>query len=334
MKAAKYETSTGVLAAYLAAKPEAAILCDLYTFVPAGAINGGEFLAFTTSDVDVTVPYANTGAPLVNTGPPLPPAPTITGPVTYSSKMVYFDQLMNKAYGHWKIGLDVDTWQVICTPSPQATIGNQGFLAALRAGALDGAVVAVDRAFIDNRDGFAYASSLSPLGVVNVFTGRVAEIDLGRSNAVISINSHLELLNQNMPRNLYQASCRWQLFSAGCTLSAASFAVGGTVTTAPSANSNQLSATVSVPNGSRTYNLGHIVMTSGNNAGYARQILSWTPGSPATLNLRAPFPFALLAGDTFSAYPGCDKQQNTCIAFGNVANFGGMPFIPVPELAV
>lgn len=334
MKAAKYETSTGALAAYLAGKPEAAILCDLYTFVLAGGINGGAYLAFTTADVDVTVPYANTGAPLVNTGPPLPPAPTITGPVTYSSKMVYFDQLANKAYGHWKVGLDVDTWQVICTPSPQATIGNQGFLAALRAGALDGAVVAVDRAFIDNRAGVAYAPTLSPLGVVNVFTGRVAEIDMGRSNAVISINSHLELLNQNMPRNLYQASCRWQLFSTGCTLSAASFAVGGTAATAPGANSNVLSATVSAPGGSGTYNLGRIVMTSGNNAGYARQVLSWSPGSPATVNLRAPFPFAIAIGDTFSAYPGCDKQLNTCAAFGNEANFGGMPFIPAPETAV
>jgi hypothetical protein len=334
MKAAKYETSAGALAAFLAGKPQSVILCDLYTFVPAGDINGGAYLAFTTADVDITVPYANTGAPLVNTGPPLPPAPTITGPVTYSSKIVYFDQLQNKAYGHWKVGLDVDTWQVICTPSPQAAIGNEGFLAALRAGALDGAVVAVDRAFIDNRDGFAYASSLTPLGVVNVFTGRVAEIDLGRSNAVISINSHLELLNQTMPRNLYQASCRWQLFGAGCTLDAAGFAVGGTVASPPNANSNQLSVTVSTPGGSGTYALGRIVMTGGNNAGYARQILSWAPGSPATLALRAPFPFPIQVGDTFTAYPGCDKQQNTCIAFGNAANFGGIPFIPVPELAV
>lgn len=334
MKAVKYESSTGALASYLAGKPDATIVCDLYTFALASdAMNDGAPLLFTTADVDVVVPYAS-GTPLVTTGAPLAGAPLAAGGTIWSSKLVYFDQLANKAYGHWKVGLDVDTWQVICTPSPQATIGSQGFLAALRAGALDGAVVAVDRAFIDNRDGFSYAANLSPIGVVNVFTGRVAEIDLGRSTAVISINSHLELLNQNMPRNLYQASCRWQLFSSGCSLNAASFAVSGTVAAAPAANSNLLSATVSAPGGSGTYKLGRVVMTGGANAGFARQVLAWTPGTPATLTLRAPLPFPAAAGDSFTAYPGCDKQLNTCGAFNNTGNFGGTPFIPVPEVAL
>ncbi len=333
MKAAKYETSSGALAAYLAGKPQSTIVCDLYTFALAGTLNAGAPLCYTTADVDVSVPYVP-GTMLVTTGPPLAAAPLAAGATTYSSQLVYFDQLRNKAYGHWKIGLDVDTWQVICTPSAQATIGNQPFLAALRAGAFDGAVVAVDRAFIDNRDGAGYTPTLAPLGVVNIFTGRVAEVDLGRSNAVISINSHLELLDQSMPRNLYQASCRWQLFSAGCTLTRASFAVTGTVATAQGPNSNQLSVNLTKPSGSGTYALGQIVCTGGQNAGFARQILSWSPGSPATLTLRALFAFPVAPGDTFTAYPGCDKQQNTCIAFGNVANFGGMPFIPAPEMAI
>ncbi len=315
MKPAKYETSSGALATFLAGKPQAVYLCDLYTFTLAGGFNGGAPLLYTTADADIAVPYAS-------------------GRITYSSKLVYFDQLANKAYGHWKIGLDVDSWQVIASASPQASIGNQPWLAALRAGALDGAIVAVDRAFIDTRAGLLEApASLTPLGVVNVFTGRVAEVDLGRSNAVISVNSHLELLNQNVPRNLYQAGCRWALFSVGCGLSAASFAVNGTVAAPPAPNSNLLSVILSAPGGSGTYALGRIVMTSGANEGFARSIRSWGPASPATLTLMTPLPFAVAAGDTFTAYPGCDKQENTCIAFGNLANFGGMPFIPAPETA-
>jgi hypothetical protein len=315
MKPTKYETAAGALAAFLGGKPQGAFLCDLYTFTLIGGMNGGAPLLYTTADVDVTVPYAT--------------------PVTYSSKLAYFDQLSNKAYGHWKIGLDVDTWQVIVAPAPGSTIGGQPFLAALRAGALDGAVVAIDRAFFDTRaTGMPQGSStLSPLGVVNIFTGRVAEVDLGRSNAVISVNSHLELLGVSMPRNLYQASCRWTLFGAGCTLSAANFAVSGTIAANAAAGVNPISATVSAPGGSGTYAMGRLVMTSGGCAGFSRSIRAWTPGSPASLQVMAPFPFALAAGDTFTAYPGCDKQENTCLAFNNLPHFGGMPFIPAPETA-
>lgn len=315
MKPAKYETSAGALAAYLASKPQAASFADLYTFDLVGDYNGGAPLLYATSDVDVVVPYGS--------------------PITYSSRAIYFDQLTNKAYGHWKVGLDTDTWQVIAAPSPNAAIGSVPWLQALRAGVLDGATVAVDRAFFDTRSGGMPqgATSISPLGVVNVFTGRVAEVDLGRSNAVISINSHLELLDVNMPRNLYQAACRWALFSTGCTLTAAAFAVNGTIASTVAGGTNPISVTVSTPGGSGTYALGRIVMTSGLNAGYSRQIVSWTQGSPASLKLRAPFPFTLTSGDTFTAYPGCDKQFGTCGAFNNTLHFGGMPFIPAPETA-
>jgi hypothetical protein len=40
-------------------------------------------------------------------------------------------------------------------------------------------------------------------------------------------------------------------------------------------------------------------------------------------------------GDTFTAYPGCDKTQNTCTSkFNNLVNFGGFPYVPVPEAAI
>ena len=314
MKSAKWEASAGALAGFLAGRPQAAFLCDLYTFTLVGGLNGGAPLLFTTADVDVVVPYD-------------------TGAVTYSSKGAYFDQLENKAYGHWKIGLDVDTWQVVVAPAPEAAIGSQPFLTALRAGALDGATVAIDRAIFDNRDGGMAqgAATITPLGVVNIFTGRVAEVDLGRSNAVISINSHLELLGVSMPRNLYQASCRWTLFGAGCTLAADEFAVTGTIAAAAPAGANPIRVTLAAPGGSGSYAMGRLVMTGGANAGFARSIRSWTAGSPASLQLMAPFPFPLTVGDGFAAYPGCDKQENTCIAFGNLPHFGGMPFIPAPE---
>ena len=191
----------------------------------------------------------------------------------------------------------------------------------------------MDRAFFDNRSGLPQggAALTNPVGVVNVFTGRVAEVDIGRTNAVISINSHLELLNVNMPRNLFQAGCRWQLFSPGCTLSASSFAVSGTV--AANATGNTFTSNISAPNGSGTYALGRVVFTSGQNAGFSRSVRSWVAGSPGTFTLIAPFPFPISSGDAFTAYPGCDKSFGACQSFNNISHFGGTPFVPVPESA-
>ena len=317
MKTAKYEITPGWLASYLASKPQSGFSCDLYTFNLIGGLNANEPLTYTTSDVDVVVPYGT--------------------PVTYTSKDVQFDQQQNKSYGHWKVGVDVDTWQVIATPKypnpansyAGSTIGGNFWLAALRAGVLDGATVLVDRAYWDNRPTgmIQGATSISPSGVVNMFTGRVAEVDIGRTNAVISINSHLELLNVNMPRNLFQAGCRWQLYSAGCTLNAASYGVTSSAAAATTTNILLCNANESQYG---TFTLGRVTFTSGQNTGFSRSVRQWVPG---TFTLMAPFPFPVANGDTLTAYPGCNKTYGSCVAFNNTQNFGGMPWIPVPESA-
>lgn len=323
MKPAKYETSAGALAAFLATRPQAAGKHDLYTIAFVGSRNGGQPLLFTTCDSDILVPYT-AGAPLI------PGGPFASGPTLYSSKNTYFDQLTNKAYGHWKVGLDTDTWQVIVSPAPNATIGGVPFLQAVAGKVLQGATISVDRAIFNLAGGpMSPVGPNSPLGVVNVFTGRVYNVNVTRTNVVITINSHVELLGIKMPRNLYQAGCRWTLFDAGCTLIASSFAVAGSML-ANSVGNTMLSA-IAAPGGSKTYTLGRIVMTSGLNTGFSRGVRSWVPG---TFTLISPFPFVMGVGDTFMAYPGCDKQLNTCNLFANTKNFGGQPNIPIPETAV
>src|SRR5258706_4367611 len=64
------------------------VFCDLYQFT----LITGQVLRYTTADVDIT--YAGN---------------------TYSSAL-FFDQSGSKAVGHWKTGLDVDTWQVYLIP--------------------------------------------------------------------------------------------------------------------------------------------------------------------------------------------------------------------------
>ena len=51
-----------------------------------------------------------------------------------------------------------------------------------------------------------------------------------------------------------------------------------------------------------------------------------------TFTLLYPLPAPCANGDTFDAYPGCDKLEATCISkFNNKPNFGGYPFVPTPE---
>jgi hypothetical protein len=317
VKTAKFETSPGALVALLNARPRAFVWGDLYSF----NLVGGGTLRYCTADIDLA--YSGTVWP--HAGP-------------------LIDNERSKSKAHWKRGLDVDTWQVVFAPrnvDPVTgavypdQIGNQPWLAAARAGALDGATVLVDRAYLAGWPAFPLPAggAAPPTGVVNIFTGRVAALDIGRTACVVSVNSHLELLGVAMPRNLFQAGCRFTLFDVGCTLSAASFAEPGVVAagSTPRTIVNSVNLTPPVFGGG-TYALGRVVMTSGQNSGFQRMIRSWDGFK--TLTLLAPFYFPLSAGDSFTAYPGCDKSMAACTQFNNLANFGGTPFIPSPETAV
>jgi hypothetical protein len=320
MKTPWYETSPGALAALL--EGGLFVDVDLYRFVLAGEIPDASELRYSAGTIDVA---ADGGY--------------------WPANEVTFDAEGARAKAHWKAGLDVDTWQVVAAPrdidpltgaaSPDR-IGAAPWLAAVRAGALDGAEVQVDRAFapdwgavVPGRNG---RPALAPTGIVTIFYGRVAEGDVGRSRAVITINSHLKLVANPMPRRLYQAGCIHTLFDAGCMLTAADFAVAGTVA-GVSADGAVLTATLAAPVGSGTYALGRIVMQGGASAGFARTVRDWSAGSPATLDLIARFPLGVAPGDPFIAYPGCDKRLATCARFANQANYGGEIGIPAPETA-
>lgn len=292
------------------------VFADLYVFT----LSTGQILRYVTADVDVT--YAGN---------------------TYSSNL-FFDQSGNKAVGHWKTGLDVDTWQVYIMPvdvdpvtgaSFPIKIGNTPWLAAVAAGVLTGAVVDIHRAYWPSwpqpwKSPLAAFSDVSGTYViVDYFAGRVAAVDVMRNQAVVSINSWLDQFKLMMPRNLWQASCRWTLFDTGCTLSQAAFAQTGTAQ-AGSTQSQIVTSGLAQPSG--YFSLGQVTMTSGLNAGFHRMVKSF---DGTTMFLIAPFPFALNAGDAFTAYPGCDKTLLTCTnKFNNAINFGGEDLIPKPETAV
>ena len=315
MKTPWWEVSAGATIALLLTKTF--VKAELYTIY----LQGGGVLRYAAGLVDVSVP----------------------GGFYWTANAVVPDlqQGLGAARAHWKMGTDVDTWQVALAPRPTDrggnlwpdTIGNVPWTQAIRAGMLDGSTIQVDRAVFPSWAG-AVRSGLSfrPTGVVTVFKGPTAAIDFDHSATIISIQSRLQLLTQQIPRNVFQAGCRHTLFDAGCQLSAGAFAADGTCQAGTTQSVFQTNLSdPALPFGTGTYALGRIVMTSGRNNGFARAVRSWS--APAA-KLIVPLPFEVAPGDTFVAYPGCDKTLGTCTAFGNNVNYGGEPNTPSPETAV
>jgi len=309
MKTPWYETSPGALQALLATR--SFVYVTLYTITLA---NGMGTVMTAVADFDVSIP----GYTWPRNAPPIMP---VNG---------------SQPRAHWKAGLDVDTWQFRVAPrltDPITGAANpdqlldQPWIAAASSGALDGATVQVDRAYMAAMPVWPVKPAV--VGVLTVFYGLVAGIDPTRVYVDVTVNSHLDLLNIAMPRNLFQGSCGHTWADIGCTLNADNFVMNGSVGTV--LTSNTFSSSIGAPPGSGTYTLGRIVMTSGKNNGFSRSVKKWAGG---VFTLLSPFAYALTAGDTFMAYPGCNKLLATCQLFNNINNYGGQPYIPDAMTAV
>jgi len=219
------------------------------------------------------------------------------------------------------IGTQVDELEVRVYPESTDQIGDLPFLEAAWQGQLDGALLQLERAFMPT-----YGDTSS--GTVVLFAGRISDIDCSRTGVELKCRSHLELLNIQIPRRLWQASCahifggpmcQFNRESLSITFSAGAASTPTVITNAPSSVS--------------PFVLGTIKGVTGSNAGLSRTIAAFVSGGTVTVKLAFLFPVA--SGDQFQLLPGCDRTLATCgNVFNNAANFGGFPFIPTPETAV
>jgi uncharacterized phage protein (TIGR02218 family) len=218
-------------------------------------------------------------------------------------------------------GIQVDSLTVKVYPEPTDLIGATPFLQALWTGQLDGALLQLERVFMPT-----YGDTSA--GTVVLFAGRISGIDCSRTGATISVKSHLELLNIQMPRRIWQPSCNNHFGDAMCTFNRSSMAL----TFAAGAGSTQINIT-GAPVTTTPFNLGSIVGQTGQNAGYSRTISMFKSGVSVSIKLAFLFPIA--AGDQFQLLPGCDRTLGTCTSvFNNAIHFGGQPYIPTPETSV
>jgi uncharacterized phage protein (TIGR02218 family) len=279
-------------------------VADLYTFTLA---NGAGTLRYCSGDRDVTwngILYPCTGQ---------------TGP--------FFDRTDNKAKCHWKIGTDVDQLVFDVLPG-NAQLFGVPFLVAVRNQVFRGATMTLDRAFMAT-----YGNT--SVGTVFMFGGRISKVEAGRSIATFTVNSWLDLLNQQFPRNLYQYNCVNNLGDGTCGVNLASYTTTG-VAAAAGSTPAVISANVSNPT-TGYYDTGVVTFTSGALAGLSRSVRQCVFGSPGSIVLLAPFPGAPAVGDTFNISAGCDKTYagpNGCAKFANQNRYRGFNFIPQPTTAV
>lgn len=153
--------------------------------------------------------------------------------------------------------------------------------------------------------------------VTEFWHGYVAGMTLDGVEATITCQQTGSWLKRTGRQQPAQRMCPHALFDGRCGLSAAAWGVNGALISAIGAV--LVSGTFAAqPNG---WWVGGMIST-GNTL---RMIVSHAADS-ITLTSGVP---GLAAGAAFTVYPGCDHTPATCDSkFGNVLNFGGLPWLP------
>lgn len=220
------------------------------------------------------------------------------------------------------IGTQVDELDVKIYPETTDLIGETSWLQACWQGQLDGALLQLERAFMPS-----YGDTSA--GTVVLFAGRVSDIDCSRTGIDMKCRSHLELLNIQIPRRLWQTSCTHVFGDAMCQFDRAS--LQATFACLAGSTETQILGNVS-PTPSGLYVQGTIIGLSGANAGYSRTVSAMSSG---TVSVKLAFLSPPAAGDQFQMLPGCDRTLATCTnVFNNPQHYGGVPFVPTQETAV
>ena len=244
----------------------------------------------------------------------------VVGGTTYLSGPPNFKRgAVEEVLGLSKIG----TLSLELHANPTDTISGVPTLQKVARGDFDKAQITVRRLFMDQ--------NLAQQGTVIRFVGNIGDLDeLSRTTAKFTCKSKVEDLNIQLPRNILQPTCIHTLFDSGCTLGKAGFAVNGIVQAGSTINKLLTSLTQA----DSYFDNGQLVFTSGTNSGHIVAVRKYL-NSGGTVLFVVPLPAIPATGDTFTIYPGCDKTQATCLGkFSNLANFGGFPYVPVPETAI
>lgn len=187
--------------------------------------------------------------------------------------------------------------------------------ADLWAGAYDGARVEVWLA--------PWAGTDTARRLAAGWAGKVSQGERGFTMEVLGPGARLEQQAITKP---FTPACRWRdLGQDGCPVDPDALKVAGVITTAVNRRRFAASALAVAP--ANPFTQGRVVFLTGANAGFRSETKDFDAAS-GTFTLWLPTPQPMAPGDTFEAFPGCDKTKPTCQAYGAFADFGGFPDIP------
>lgn len=286
------KSATSQLITHLATAKEF-VVADLYTFTLAA---GAGTLRYTSFDVDVN-----------------------DGSNTFS----HYGPVLARQKTRSVVGLEVSTMDIDVAPKTTDLVLGLSWHSAACGGYLDGCAVKLERAYLD------FTNNLAFVGKLVHFVGNVAQVLTDGVNIALTVNSPVDQLMIQMPRNSWQSGCLHTLFDSGCTLLKSAYANGASVGAAPT----RTTIAASIAKASGYFDLGTVEFSSGVLSGLKRTVKHW---DGSTFTLLNPTPFPPSPGDTFTAYRGCDKKQATCSSadLNNLPNFKGAPYIPVPETSL
>lgn len=237
-----------------------------------------------------------------------------------------------------KVGLEVQSCDLTISPISDnpggaVTLGGGAFMSQVAAGVFDGAIITVSKGIFPLPVAGGPQLDVSG-GIVPWFVGIVSELQAGRFSVDITINEITQLLNLQMPKEVVQAGCAYEVFDPSCALSAATFTVAGSVSGGVTVNSINTGLTQVDDYWQR----GVLTWTSGvlNGSKYAVQSYKNASGKVSSI---IPWAKAPSVADTFSIRPNCLKTRTACgntnpalgPAFNNAAHYPGQDFVPQPE---
>lgn len=157
------------------------------------------------------------------------------------------------------------------------------------------------------------------------FSGWFGQLELKEFMYSAELRGLAQLLTQTLG-DLYSPGCRVDLGDpATCKVDLNALTQTGEVTSAAD-NRTLLSTGVAAVDG--YFDGGLLTWLTGSNTGLSMEVKQWvSSGSVITLMLK--MLLDVVAGDTFTIAPGCDKNLTTCKdKFSNVINFHGEPHLP------